>query len=118
MGPLLESTHQRFACIPSMSAELTQEHTKTGGNCTKEVGKLLEQSTFKLCGRRNTMNGRRGPRPSCPSGSASAQARSPETQSPLTMMKRVAKVHQLKSRKRKKRRKKREKRRKKRRKRK
>merc|ERR1712168_1223456 len=28
------------------------------------------------------MNGRRGPRPSCPSGSASAQARSPETQSP------------------------------------
>merc|ERR1712142_898475 len=49
------------------------------------------------------MNGRRGPRPSCPSGSASDQARSPETQSPPTRMRRVAKVHQLKSRKRKKR---------------
>merc|ERR1719309_1380692 len=60
------------------------------------------------------MNGRRGPRPSCPSGSASDQARSPETQSPPTMMRRVAKVHQLKSRKRKKKRRKKTRKRKKR----
>merc|ERR1712198_151670 len=45
--------------------------------------------------------------PSCPSGSASAQARSPETQSPPTMMRREAKVPQLRLRKKRKRKKKR-----------
>merc|ERR1712060_661599 len=59
-----------------------------------------------------TMNGRRGQRPSCPSGSASAQARSPETQSPLTMMRRAARVPQLRSRKKRKKKRKRRRKRK------
>merc|ERR1712126_799390 len=101
-------------CIPNTSAELTPEHTKTGGSCTKAAGKLSELNTCKLCGRRSTMNGRRGQRPSCPSGSASAQARSPETQSPLTMMRKAVRVHQLRSRKKRKRRRRRRKRRRKR----
>merc|ERR1712004_614934 len=97
------------------SAELTPAHTRTGGSCTKAAGRLSELNTCKLCGRRSTMSGRRGPRPSCPSGSASAQARRPVNPTPPRTMMRAVPMSQLRL-KRKKKRKKKKRRRKKRRK--
>merc|ERR1712098_503692 len=113
-------THPRSACTPSTSAELTPAHTRTGGSCTKAAGRLSELNTCKLCGRRSTMSGRRGPRPSCPSGSASVQARRPVSPTPLRTTRREQLTSQLrwkrkKKRKRKRRRKKGRKKRKKRR---
>merc|ERR1711978_553681 len=94
------------------SAELTPAHTRTGGSCTKAAGRLSEPSTCKLCGRRSTMSGRRGPRPSCPSGSVSALARRPESPTPLRTTTREVPMSQLKRKRRRKRRMKRKRRKK------
>merc|ERR1712098_930907 len=87
----------------------TPAHTRTGGSCTKAAGKLSELNTCKLCGRRSTMSGRRGPRPSCPSGSASAQARRPVNPTPPRTMMRAVPMSQLRLKRKKKRKKKRRK---------
>merc|ERR1711962_472821 len=62
-------------------------------------------STCKLCGRRSTMSGRRGPRPSCPSGSASGQARRPVSPTPLRTTTREQPTSQLRWKRKRKRRK-------------
>merc|ERR1712111_308805 len=84
-------------------------HTRTGGSCTKAAGRLSEPSTCKLCGRRRTMSGRRGPRPSCPSGSASGQARRPVSPTPLRTTMREQPTSQLRLKRKKKRKRKRRK---------
>merc|ERR1712076_334053 len=80
-------------------------------SCTKAAGRLSEPSTCKLCGRRSTMSGRRGPRPSCPSGSASAQARRPVNPTPPRMTTRAVPMSQLRLKRKKKRKRRRRKRR-------
>merc|ERR1712025_224470 len=80
--PSLESTHQRSACTPSMSVEQTPDLMMTERKCMREDGKLLEQNTLKVCGKRNMMNGARDHPEDSPSGLERDLARRRETQRP------------------------------------
>merc|ERR1712154_554045 len=89
--PLLESTHQRSACTPSMSVEQIPDLMMTERKCMREAGKLSELNTLNLAGKRNTMNGARDLPEDSPSGLERDQARRRETQRPqrVVMKKRL-----------------------------
>merc|ERR1712018_146699 len=63
-----------------------------------------ELNSFKPCGRKNMMNGKKGQRPNCPSGSVNDQAKRLENQNLLKMMKKEVPKPQQKRKKRKKKR--------------
>merc|ERR1711874_69483 len=65
-------------CSPSMSAELTLEHTVTGRSCMKEVPRLSGQKCWSLAGRKSLPNGQRDQRQGCPNGLESVQAKRQE----------------------------------------
>merc|ERR1712025_1060959 len=105
--PSLESTHQRSACTPSMSVEQTPDLMMTERRCMREDGKLLEQNTLKVCGKRNMMNGARDHPEDSPSGLERDLARRRETQRPQRVVRKkrllLLKRRTMKKRKRKKR---------------
>merc|ERR1719516_987535 len=76
------NTHPRSACSPSMRDVPTPEPTATGRSCMRAAGKLSELRCSRPCGKTSTRTGARGPRPVCPSGSVSDQAKRLETQRP------------------------------------
>merc|ERR1712200_393709 len=84
-----------------MNVELTQEHTKTDESCTKAVGSFCIQRLLKRTGKRNTRTiGPSVQNPNCPSGSVNDQAKRPENQNLLKMMKKeVPKPQQKKKKK-------------------
>merc|ERR1712211_222545 len=79
----------RSVCTPSTRDVPTPEPTTTERSCTKVAGRSSELRTLRPCGRRSTKTGPRDPRPACPSGSVSAQARRLEIQRPLKMRREV-----------------------------
>merc|ERR1712153_127732 len=91
-NPSQEPTPQPSTCSPSMNAELTPELTETGRSCMKEVLRLSGQKCSNHAGRRSSVSGQRGQRPSFQNGLECAQAKSQETQ----RHQRVRKMLQLK----------------------
>merc|ERR1719446_563421 len=77
-----------------MNAEQTPEPMMTGRSCTKEAGRLSEQSLLMLTGKRSMRNGPRGHQRSFPSGLVRGQARKPVMLRLLRVRKRVVKKHQ------------------------
>merc|ERR1711899_681772 len=84
----------------------TQEHTKTDESCTKAVGSFCIQRLLKRIGKRNTRTiGPSVQNPNCPSGSVNDQAKRPENQNLLKMMKKEVPKPQQKKKKKKRRKK-------------
>merc|ERR1712080_494700 len=71
-------------CTLNMSGGLTPGPMRTEGNCMKEAGRSCTVNSWRRNGRRSLLSGTSISRPSSPSGSASAPARSPEIPSPPT----------------------------------
>merc|ERR1712123_457309 len=93
-NPSQKPTPQPSTCSPSMNAELTPELMGTGRSCMKEALRLSGQKCSNHAGRRSSVNGQRGQRPSFQNGLECAQAKSQETQ----RHQRVRKMLQLKKR--------------------
>merc|ERR1719376_1344235 len=77
-----------------MNAEQTPEPMMTGRSCTKEAGRLSEQSLLMLSGKRSMRNGPRGHQRSFLSGLVRDQARKLVMLRLLRVRKRAVKKHQ------------------------
>merc|ERR1712106_1052914 len=103
-NPSQEPTPQPSTCSPSMNAELTPELMETGRSCMKEVLRLSGQKCLNHAGRRSSVNGQRGQRPSFQNGLECAQAKSQETQRHQRLRKTTKKKKKRRRRKKKRRR--------------
>merc|ERR1712012_251587 len=83
-----------FTCSPNTSVEQTPERTVTERSCMREVLRSSDLNGWRLCGKRSWENGRRDPRPNCPSGAVSAQARRKVIQRPLRVRRKRLKPRQ------------------------